>query len=404
MRAWFQPDRSSPPPSPLSTGTRATLVYSQSQITTRHSLSTLSNPLLLPLSQPPAHTPADPDDIFDPANFANKNGEQNFGASLSLEKAPNWLKVPVGARFGFGGRLVEVQNTTGDEEKKECKVAIKRVVGEEGVMKQAKELIEAEKTEGGMKTFVEECAKAVESASTNDKEPPGTDKPAIVDKQGWSALLALFDTEPKDAPVKLIGYDTSPAAMDEALAAVQAKTHEPIVSFAAEAVHVPHSSVGEEPEGAEGGEEEDSEAGTDVPGATPSEVSAFSSDAKPVDAASTATVPSLFGDEPVGGAAAGPAAGDFFNTLASGDHDTGTIRPHAGLVPHLSYTGESSAAATIGSRGSSIAGDIPTTPSIVPKSFRLHPKKEDATSTLVIRALITGNLDTAVELCIQTGQ
>ncbi|KAG9096157.1 protein transport protein S31, partial [Ceratobasidium sp. UAMH 11750] len=94
----------------------------------------------------------------------------------------------------------------------------------------------------------------------------------------------------------------------------------------------------------------------------------------------------------------------FFNTLASGDHDAGTIRPRAGLVPHLSYTGESSAAATIGSRGSSVAGDIPTTPSIAPKSFRLHPKKEDATSTLVTRALITGNLDTAVELCIQAGR
>jgi hypothetical protein len=30
----------------------------------------------------------------------------------------------------------------------------------------------------------------------------------------------------------------------------------------------------------------------------------------------------------------------------------------------------------------------------------MHPKKEDATSALVTRALITGNFDTAVELCI----
>lgn len=89
-------------------------------------------------------------------------------------------------------------------------------------------------------------------------------------------------------------------------------------------------------------------------------------------------------------------------TLA--DHDVGTIRPRAGLVPHLSYTGESSAAATIGSRSSSVAGDIPPTPSIALKSFRLHPKKEDATSALVTRALITGNLDMAVELCVQAGR
>ncbi|KAG8720937.1 hypothetical protein FRC08_017174 [Ceratobasidium sp. 394] len=139
--------------------------------------------------------------------------------------------------------------------------------------------------------------------------------------------------------------------MDEGLAAARAKTYEPVVSFTTEAVHVPHSPVDEEPEGAEGGEEEDSDAGTDVPGAAPSEVSGFSSGTEPVDAASTATEPSLFGDEPVDGGPAGPAAGDFFNTLASGDNDAGTIRPRAGVIPHLSYTGESSTASTtIGSR------------------------------------------------------
>ncbi|KAG8731326.1 hypothetical protein FRC10_001807, partial [Ceratobasidium sp. 414] len=137
-----------------------------------------------------------------------------------------------------------------------------------------------------MKVFVEERTKATESGSSNQKEPSVTDKPAITDKQGCSAILAVFDTEPKDSLVK-------PA-------------YAPAVSFVAEAVHVLYSPVGEQPEGAEGGrvgegegEEDDIEAGTNVPGATPSEVSAFSSDAKPVDAASSATEPSLFGDDPV---------------------------------------------------------------------------------------------------------
>ncbi|KAG8748083.1 protein transport protein S31, partial [Ceratobasidium sp. 423] len=193
----------------------------------------------------------------------------------------------------------------------------------------------------------------------------------------WSFLTSLNPRNPKSALIKLVGYDASPAALDEALAAVRAKTYEP--------------------ERAPGNEEEDKEGseGTDVPGAAPSKVSAFSSDAKQVDAASTATEPSLFGDEPVGGAP-GPAAGDFFNTLA-GDNDTLLTRPRAALVPHF-------AAATIGSRASSIAGDAPPTPSFPTKSFHMHPKKEDATSALVTRALITGNLDTAVELCIQAGR
>ncbi|KAG9089939.1 protein transport protein S31 [Ceratobasidium sp. UAMH 11750] len=251
-------------------------------------------------SPAPARAPANPNDIFDLANFADTNDAQNLSASLSLENAPKWLKVPVGARFGFGGRLVEVYNTTGDEEKKERKVAIKR------------------NGRGGCYKTGERADRGGEDRGRNEDRP-------------YTCRIR-------------------PSAKRQNCA--------------------------------EGGEEEGSEAGTDVPGAAPSEVGAFSSDAKPVDAASTATEPSLFGDEPVGGGAAGPAAGDFLNTLASGDHDAGTTRPRAGLVPHLSYTGESSAAATIGSRGSS----------------------EDATSTLVTRALITGNLDTAVELCIQAGR
>ncbi|QRV81661.1 transporter protein Sec31 [Ceratobasidium sp. AG-Ba] len=343
-----------------------------------HSIQSTSSPVP---STPSSRGPVNPNDVFDPANFTDTTNDQNLGASLSLERAPKWLRVPVGARFGFGGRVVEVRNTE-EGEKKERKVTIRKIVAEESVVKRAKELVDAEK-DGSMKSFVEDRAKS----NTED--------------QAWSALLALFDPDPKAALVQLVGYDTSPAALDEALAAVRAKTYEPVVSFAAEAVHVPHSPVAEA-EG-EDKDEDDSEAGTDVPGAAPSEVSAFSSDAKPVDSASTATEPSLFGDEPVQ-AAAGGAVGDFFDTLGTGSHDASTIRPRAGLVPHLSYTGESSAAATIGSRGSSVAGDIPTTPSVIPKSFRLHPKKEDATSALVTRALITRNLDTAVELCIQAGR
>ncbi|KEP48003.1 protein transporter SEC31 [Rhizoctonia solani 123E] len=334
--------------------------------------------------------PANPNDVFDPANFADTAEAQNLGSSVNLERAPKWLKPPVGARFGFGGVLVEVTNT-GEEDKKRGQVQIKQVVGESEVVERAKELIKAEEEEGGMKTFVE---------ARVGKPKEGEEAPRDA-KDTYSTLLALFDSDPKSALIKLVGYDASPAALDEALAAVRAKTYEPVVSFAPEATHVPHSPVGEESEGAQ--DEEGSEGtGTDVPGAAPSEVSAFSSDAKQVDAASTATEPSLFGDDLVDGAP-GPAAGDFFNTLAS-DNDTIPTRPRAALVPHLSYTGESSAAATIGSRASSVAGDAPPTPSFPAKSFRMHPKKEDATSALVTRALITGNLDTAVELCIQAGR
>ncbi|CUA67677.1 hypothetical protein RSOLAG22IIIB_07522 [Rhizoctonia solani] len=201
-------------------------------------------------------------------------------------------------------------------------VHIKQVVGESEVVERTKELIKAEDSNGGMKAFIEARA--------------GKDKEVKVAKDTYSILLALFDSDPKLTLIKLVGYDASPA-----------KIYEPVVL--------------EEPEGVQ--DEEGSE------------VSAFSSDAKQVDAASTATEPSLFGDEPVG-VAPGPTAGDFFNTLAS-DNDTLPMRPRAAL---------------------------PATPLPLPlptKSFRMHPKKEDSTSSLFTRTLITSKFDTAVEACIQ---
>ncbi|KAG9088395.1 hypothetical protein FS749_002188 [Ceratobasidium sp. UAMH 11750] len=72
-----------------------------------------------------------------------------------------------------------------------------------------------------------------------------------------------------------------------------------------EAVHVPHSPVGEEPEGA--GSEEDSEAGTDVPRAAPTQVSALAQRPNPWTPRAAAEL-GLFVDEPVDEGAAGPAA------------------------------------------------------------------------------------------------
>ncbi|CEL54601.1 hypothetical protein RSOLAG1IB_11689 [Rhizoctonia solani AG-1 IB] len=317
--------------------------------------------------------PANPNHVFDPANFADTADAQNLGSSVNLECVPKWLKHPV--RFGFGSVLAEVASTSAGGEKKHGKVQIKHVVSGSEVLERAKELIKAEEEEGGMKAFVESRA----GKATPKDGLEETVAEASKDLEDPCSTLGPFDSDPKLAQIKLVGYDASPAALDEALAAVRAETYELVVSFAAEATHVPHSPASK---------------GTDVPGAAPSELSDFSSE---VDTASTATEPSHFGDEAVGA-----AAGDFINTLAS-DNDALPTRPRAALVPHLFYTGESSAAATTGSRASSVASDAPPTPSFPTKSFCMHPKKEDATSALVTRVLITGNLDTAVELCIQAG-
>ncbi|CUA74308.1 hypothetical protein RSOLAG22IIIB_11131 [Rhizoctonia solani] len=228
----------------------------------------------------------------------------------------------------FGGVLVEVTNT-GEEDKKRGQVHIKQVVDESEVVERTKELIKAEESDGGTKAFIEARA--------------GKDKELKASKDTYSILLALFDSDPKLDLIKLVGCDAFPAALGEAFATVRAKTYEPVVLFAAEATYVPHSPVREEPEGVQD-KEGSKGTRTDVPGAASGEVSAFSSDAKQVDAASTATERSLFGDEP------------------------------------------------------------PATPlplPLPPKSFCMHPKKEGSTSSPFTRTLITSKLDTAVEPCIQ---
>ncbi|KAG8734950.1 protein transport protein S31 [Ceratobasidium sp. 414] len=159
-----------------------------------HSIQSTSPSSITPT---PLHTPANPSDIFEPASFADTNDTPNLGASLSLEKAP---KFQLGR--GLGSQDDGLRFTTVQMKRWRRKVVIKRVVSEEGLIRRAKELIEVEKTEGGMKAFVEDRAKAAESGSTDQNEPSATDKPAIADNQGWSALLALFDAEPKDSLVK----------------------------------------------------------------------------------------------------------------------------------------------------------------------------------------------------------
>ncbi|CEL52815.1 Protein transport protein SEC31 OS=Ustilago maydis (strain 521 / FGSC 9021) GN=SEC31 PE=3 SV=1 [Rhizoctonia solani AG-1 IB] len=308
-------------------GTRATPIYSQLPANYGGSIALHSIQSIVPTSTTTTapKAPANPNGVFDPANFADTADAQNLGSSVNLECAPKWLKPPAGARFGFGGVLVEVTNTGAEDEKEHGKVQIKHVVGESELVKRAKELIKTEEEEGGIKAFVESRAG---KANPKDGSEETVAEAAKESKDTYSTLLALFNSDPESASIKLVGYDASPAALDEALAVVRAKTYDSVVSFATETTHVPHSPV------RKAKDDDEASGNTDVPGTAPSEVGAFRSDAKQVDTASTTTEPSLFSDEPVG-AGPGPAAGDFSNTLAS-DNDALPTRPRAALVPHLS--------------------------------------------------------------------
>ncbi|KAG5641968.1 hypothetical protein DXG03_003842 [Asterophora parasitica] len=318
--------------------------------------------------------PADGADIFDVHGFARSSG----GGTLSLKQPPKWLRRPTSSSFGFGGKLVSVANLTSAQGKNQSSVVhIRKVITETDLVKRATKLLTS--IEGGseaLKTFAED--------RSGDED--GTKK------AGWKALLSLFKADSRDELVTLLGFSKTEisARVAEAVESLKAATaekakspleeehvtdvkpHDPVVSFA-------------EPERQEESSDEEREE------MTPSEVSAsVTSDTTSAnhhaDSESTTTAPSLFGDEGPGTPQL-DAGGDFFSTITQGQV----------LVPHTNYGIDSSVAATIGSGPSSV-----TSESLNSNSFRIYPSDESDTDRLVTKALVLGDFESAVSLCLSS--
>jgi protein transport protein SEC31 len=218
---------------------------------------------------------------------------------------------------------------------------------------------------------------------------------------GWKALLSLFHADSRDELVTLLGFSKTEIAarVAEAISKLRsaaeestplpvvkspsddevsdAKPHGPVVSFA-------------EPERSPPANAED------LLDATPSEVSAgAASDTSIVtplpDAESITTAPSLFGDDGPVGTPQLDAAADFFSTMGI-NRSTNEAVP---VVPHTNYGIDSSVAATIGSRPSSAASDT-----LKNNTFHIYPEDESETDRLVTKALVVGDFESAVSLCL----
>lgn len=225
------------------------------------------------------------------------------------------------------------------------------------------------------------------------------------DVGGWKALLSLFHADSRDELVTLLGFSKTEIAgrVAEAIAKLRSaaeestplpvikspsdedvcdpKPHGPVVSFA-EPERSPPANV------------------EDLLDATPSEVSAgAASDTSVVvplpDAESTTTAPSLFGDDGPAGTPQLDAAADFFSTMGLGQSTNQTIQ----VVPHTNYGIDSSVAATIGSRPSSAASDA-----LKSNNFHIYPADESETDRLVTKALVVGDFESAVSLCLSMGR
>jgi protein transport protein SEC31 len=345
-------------------------------------------------NEPAEETPTAPQlegaDIFNAPGFS-RNGR----ATLSLKQPPMWLRRPVSSSFGYGGKLATISNLPSAQGKNQSSVVhVRKVVSESQVVDRANKLHSAI-DDGSLHTFAE---KKVEEVESHGGETSAS----------WKALLSLFQANSRDELVTLLGFSKTEIAtrVAEAVAKLKKqaeasripqeedltdiKFHEPVVSF----VEPSRDSDNEE------GETEDDDtldaAGSGLEGA-PSEISAsVASDAasamRLVDNESTTTAPSSFGEDNIGNPPA-DAGADFFTTMGLTNLSND---PHI-QVPHTNYGIDSSVAATVGSRPSSVASDT-----LKNNTFRIYPSDESQTDRLVTKAVVLGDFESAVSLCLST--
>jgi protein transport protein SEC31 len=310
--------------------------------------------------------------------------------TLSLKQPPKWLRRPTSHSFGFGGKLVTVANLPSAQGKNQSSVVhLRTVVTELDFVERANKL------QGAIK---DETLSAFAEAQCGDEQHiPGA--------EGWKALLSLFKANSRDELVTFLGFSKSEIVVRVAEAieelkmttvetpkslAEDSRLHEPVVSFAEpESQAFPPYSGDLEADDATSGPAAEK---------TPSEVSASAgsdatSAARLADGEST-TSASLFGDDNALGAMQTDAA-DFFSTIGFGQSDSGQLQQV--LVPHHNYGLDSSVAATMGSRPSSV-----TSESGKNNHFRIYPSDESEIDQLITKALVLGDFESAVSLCLST--
>lgn len=330
--------------------------------------------------QVPLHTPkADGSDVFDVPGYGRTSQP-----TVSLKQPPKWLRRPVSNSFGYGGQLVTVSNLPSAQGMNQSSVVhLRKVVTEGDIVKRARELKAASD-----KQALDAFAK-IKAANAEVERVP--------DFASWKALASLFNANSREELVTLLGFskDDIAARVAEAVEKLRTVENTPTQPPSEEL-----NTERERPRGsvvsfAEPQSEKEVESDPEREH-TPSEVSAsVASDhtdldvTKTADGESTTTVPSLFGDD--NGTPQMETEGDFFSTI-------GTIRgavPTHMQIPHTNYAHDSSVAATIGSRPSSAASE-----SVKNNTFRIYPSDESDTDRLVTKALVLGDFESAVKLCL----
>lgn len=349
---------------------------------------------------------------------------------LSLKQPPRWLKRPVSASFGFGGKLVTLQTqeaTAGSApQATTSQIKIHQVTTESDIVERAL-LLDGAQDGQALADFCEQ---------KKNKLSAEKDAKASEDElSSWKLLSSLFHANSKDELVTLLGFskDEIQHKVEEAVKSFKASAgqpgelplgfgnnksatsdsgegedggsvaREPLVTFAdqSEQASGATDALSGSSEG-EGAAAKDANASASNPETTPSETEASTSalsDAttKLGGAESELTEPSLFGDDAPANNAQQQATTDFYSSLGSG---AASGRP-ASITDRFTLSqanverAGSSVAATIGSRPSSVASE-----SLKPTTFRIYPQGESEADRLLTRALVLGDFESAVSLCL----
>lgn len=308
---------------------------------------------------------ADPNDIFN--SLPAQSEASNRG--VSLKQPPKWLRKPISASFGFGGQLVSTCNLPGEKGQTQSSVVhLRNVVTEPIIVNRAKRLQEAMESQ----SLADFCIERSKDSTTRPD-----------DVANWKALQTLFQADSRDELVALLGFSKedvaskvasaieafkkTPAATAPGLSAPTTPTAETTKTEISEAVRAA-SEVNGTAE-VEGGSAEVTEASTAQEEVPPNELN-------------------LFGDSTTNG-----QEDDFFSKI-------GEIK--SALPSHLA-DGQAdsmapSAAATVGSQGppSAISDGAKT------NTFRIYPSDESDADKLITRAIVLGDFESAVSLCVST--
>ncbi|TFK38647.1 hypothetical protein BDQ12DRAFT_683110 [Crucibulum laeve] len=344
-----------------------------------HSIQSTNEPTI-------TSTPSASQDIFDAPAFSRASAP-----TLSLKQPPKWLRRPTSNSFGFGGKLVTIENLPSAQGKTQSSVVhIRKVVTEPELVKRAEKLKGAmEGDNAALEQFAEERVKEVSEEEKSTGE------------EGWKALLSLFKADSRDELVTLLGFSKAEiaarvaeavehlksAAANKEEADITDEPRESVVSFAE-----PEREKTPVEEEAPAVEEEET-TGEDAEN-TPSELSAsVTSDSTTTtrlgDSESTTTVPSLFADDGEGH--------DFFDQVGVVTQEQEDGEAHTVRIPHTNYGLDSSVAATIGSGPSSVTSEISKN-----NTFKIYPIDESETDRLVTKALVLGDFESAVSLCLSS--